>query len=154
MRLLLITKTWKFLVNDKRGNEGREGEGSSSGALGSDTGKLGCMSTVQWLSGPHWKGKASNPVWVSVVSEIDSDGGWISRRQIHSKWSISAIRFRQHVPKNAWCDYACWSVAFLSLSGPESTIALTVAALDIPTESIMEMLNRCLNNFCIFDDEY
>ncbi len=26
--------------------------------------------------------------------------------------------------------------------------------IDIPTENIMEMLNHCLNNFCIFDDEY
>ncbi len=25
---------------------------------------------------------------------------------------------------------------------------------DIPTESIMEMLNHCLNNLCIFGDEY
>ncbi len=26
--------------------------------------------------------------------------------------------------------------------------------LDIPSDSIMEMLNNCLNNFCKFDDEY
>ncbi len=25
---------------------------------------------------------------------------------------------------------------------------------DIPSESLMEMLNHCLNNVCIFDDEY
>ncbi len=26
--------------------------------------------------------------------------------------------------------------------------------IDMPTESVMEMLNHCLNYFCIFDDEY
>ncbi len=34
------------------------------------------------------------------------------------------------------------------------TRLLTENPIDIPTESIMEMLNHCLNNFCIFDDEY
>ncbi len=31
---------------------------------------------------------------------------------------------------------------------------LLESPIDTPTESIMEMLSHCLNNFCIFDDEY
>ncbi len=34
------------------------------------------------------------------------------------------------------------------------TWLLMESPIDIPTESIMEMLNHCLNNFGIFDDEY
>ncbi len=34
------------------------------------------------------------------------------------------------------------------------TRLLMESPIDIPTESIIEMLNHCLNNFCIFDDEY
>ncbi len=34
------------------------------------------------------------------------------------------------------------------------TRLLMESPVDIPTESIMEMLNHCLNNFCILDDEY
>ncbi len=31
---------------------------------------------------------------------------------------------------------------------------LLESPIDILSESIMEMLSHCLNNFCIFDDEY
>ncbi len=31
---------------------------------------------------------------------------------------------------------------------------LLESPIDIPSESIMEMLSHCFNNFCIFDDEY
>ncbi len=34
------------------------------------------------------------------------------------------------------------------------TRLLMESPIDIPTESIMEMLKHCVNNFCIFDDEY
>ncbi len=34
------------------------------------------------------------------------------------------------------------------------TRLLMESPIDIPAESIMEMLNHCLNNFCIFYDEY
>ncbi len=45
---------------------------------------------------------------------------------------------------------------FIPIDLAEEFVAqlLLESPLDIPSESIMEMLSHCLNNFCIFDEYY
>ncbi len=42
----------------------------------------------------------------------------------------------------------------IDLAKEAVTRLLMESPIDMPTESVMEMLNHCLNYFCIFDDEY